>query len=91
MFRDGAPIESIEINHGLDTGITFAPGMLPGMVPDYDVMAARVRCNLIQDNLWNAMQWYEKARCVAFFRLERLIALHVDEARADAELTGMNR
>lgn len=65
--------------------------MLEGMVEDYEVMAARVRCGVILDSVWNAMHWREKARCVAFYKLEKLIALHIDEARADAELTGMNR
>lgn len=80
------PIETLDINHGVETGITFAPGMLPGMVPDYDVMAARARVGIVEDARWLALHWKERARVIAFYKLEKLIALHVEEARADAEL-----
>lgn len=86
VFRGDEPIEEVNIQHGIDTGITFGAGMIPGMCPDYDVYAARVRVGIIEDARWEAMNWRERARIVAFYRLEKTINLHVEEARADAEL-----
>lgn len=56
------------------------------MCPDYEVYAARMHANIAEDARWEAMTWQERARVVAFYRLEKTISLHVEEARADAEL-----
>lgn len=85
MFRDGEPIEHVEIYHGIDTGITLSQGMLPGQIPDYEEKAAAIAGHYRED-IWKATHWRQKAREVAFYRLNRLILLHTDEARAEAEL-----
>lgn len=70
---------------GIETGITFAPGMLPGQISDYEEKAAAIATNYNEDE-WKATHWRQKAREVAFVRLNKLVQLHIDDARAEAEL-----
>lgn len=47
-----------------------------------------------REDEWKAAHWRIKAREVAFYRLYRLISLHTEEAKAEAELQhlkNMNR
>lgn len=85
MWRDGYPIEQLETLHAIETGITLSPGMIEGMIPDYEEYAAMIAANH-NDETWKAIGYRRRARAVAFYRLNKLVSLHVDEARATAEI-----
>lgn len=73
------------MRHGIDTGIDYGIPRLPGMVTAYEEKLAAQFSHYREDE-WKATHWRQKAREVAFYRLYRLISLHTEEAKAEAEI-----
>lgn len=77
MLRNGNPIQDHPLRKRVNTGIGMESNGIT--VPDFECREACVYCN------YNYRQWlelspYERAECVAQYRLHNLIDAHVSDA-----------
>ncbi len=64
----------------VSTGIVYG-GNLPGLVPEFEEREAAVFCHLNWTE-WRLLDWLERAKNVAHFRLHHLVNLHKNDAVA---------
>lgn len=77
MERNGEPIWDYNLSQGVETGISY--GLDLGYVSEFEEREAAVYCN------YSPVEFYglpleERARCVAQWRLRRLVDNHIEDA-----------
>lgn len=83
MTRYGALITRHAIRRPIDTGIEYGKPLADGWVAEFEVREAAVYCNYTPAQ-FAEMDWWERARCVAQYRLHRLVELHAQDAQGAA-------
>lgn len=78
MTRDGKPIWRVNISKPVPTGIDIEP-LMEGLVPEYESREAAVYCHY-RPNEYAELPHYERALCVAQYRISKLMALHSQDA-----------
>jgi hypothetical protein len=53
---------------------------IPGLIPEYHVMAAAVDANYEYYGNWTLLTWQQKAKIVAYYFAHMLVERHVQEA-----------
>lgn len=81
ISRNGEPIESHYVKHGVSSGITY-DRLVPDLVPLFEEHEAMIYANY---NLteWRGLHWFERSLHVAQYRYKRLIELHGNDAVAE--------
>lgn len=76
--RNGEAIQRLTPGNTIATGITLGIE-IPGLVAGYEEYAAMVAANY-NESQWQEIGWRERARAVAYYRLEHSIRVHQEDA-----------
>ena len=78
--RSGTDITEAHARTGIETGITLGVEFV-GLIPPYEEYAAMVGAHY-NEKEWGQLEPEKRARAVAYYRLNRLVALHESDAVA---------
>lgn len=81
MLRHGIPIQEVTLPRDYDADIIFMS--TPGEVPEIEVREACIYCNYNYSNFLELEPW-DRALCVAQYRLHHLIEQHANSAAQEA-------
>lgn len=63
---------------------------MAGLVPEYEAREAAVYCNYKPKEFYE-LDWWEKASCVAQYRLHRIVEMHAQDAVNEVQEKEMRR
>lgn len=78
MTRNGQPIQEMVLGEVVRTGIEYER-LLPELVPSFEEREAALHSNYTP-TAWRELDPWERAVCVAHFRLHILVSLHQSDA-----------
>lgn len=82
MERNGEPIWGHPLRRPVDTGIVYGR-IWPDVVPEFEAREAAVYCHYTPEQ-FGRMDYRERAKCIAQYRLRMLIDNHIQDAAAEA-------
>ena len=85
MAKDGEPIQEVPLSRALNTGISYQ-ATLPGLVSEVEEREAAI-FNGYTWREWRDLDYFDRVRGAAHFRVHHLIQLHNAETEIKAAET----